>query len=139
MTTYAEIRIRAKDSAKYLVDDSRDLESAIAANTYDAWESYLESLDSFDIYDCAHAEADSWDVVIYTGKALDLIANTWATELDKAEESMKETGFEFSDFGQTCCVLAYWIVYHAMVEALESYIAEMQEFASDMQRNAKES
>lgn len=139
MTTYAEIRGRAKDSAKYLVDECCDFESAIAANTCGAWESYLESLDSFDIYDCAHTEADSWDVVIYTGKALDLIANTWSSELNQAEESMQETGFEFSDFGQTCCTLAYWIVYHAMTEALENYIAEMQEFAADMQLKAEES
>lgn len=139
MPTYAEIRERAKDSAKYLVDESCDFQAAMKANTYDAWESYLESLDAFDVYDAAHSEADSWDVVIYSDKALDLINNTWSSELQQAEESMQDTGFEYQDFSQTCCTLAYWIVYHAVAEAIESYLYDMRELAANMQDNAKES
>lgn len=137
MPTYAEIRERAKDSAKYLVDESCDFQSAAKENTYDAWESYLESLNDFDVYDAAHSEADSWDVVVYSGKALDLINNTWSSELAQAEESMGDTGFQYEDFSQTCCTLAYWIVYHAVAEAIESYIDDMRELAANMQENVE--
>lgn len=138
MPTYAEIRERAKGAAKCLIDESCDFKSAMNENTYDSWETYLESLDAFDVYDAAHMEADSWDVVIYSGKALDLINNTWQSEIDRAEESMQDTGFEFQDFAQTCTVLAYWIVYHALTEALEAYVDDMRDLASNMQDNAKE-
>ena len=135
MPTYAEIRERAKEAAKYLVDESCDFKAAMAENTFESWESYLESLDSFDVYDAAHTEADSWDVVIYSGKALDLINNTWQSEIDRAEESMQDTGFQFQDFAQTCAVLAYWIVYHAVTEAIESYVEEVRELAANIQEN----
>lgn len=137
MPTYAEIRERAKDSAKYIVDESCDFQAAAKENTYDSWESYLESLNDFDVYEAAHTEADSWDVVIYSGKALDLINNTWSSELQQAEESMQDTGFEYRDFSQTCCTLAYWIVYHAVAEAIEAYIDDMRELAAAMQENVE--
>lgn len=139
MPTYAEIRERAKDSAKYLVDESCDFQAAMKANTYDAWESYLESLDSFDVYDAAHTEADSWDVVIYSGKALDLINNTWQSEIDRAEESMLDAGYQYESFSHCCSILAYWIVYHAITEAIEDYISELRELAANMQENVEES
>lgn len=139
MPTYAEIRERAKDSAKYLVDESCDFQTAAKENTYDSWESYLESLNDFDVYDAAHSEADWWDVVIYSGKALDLINNTWSSELSQAEESMMDAGYEFESFSHYCTILAYWIVYHAICEAIEAYIEELRELAANMQDNAKES
>ena len=77
--------------------------------------------------------------MIYPGKALDLIDNTWQSELDQAEESMLDAGYMFESFSQCCTVLAYWIVYHAVAEAVESYIDDMRELAANMQDNAKES
>lgn len=133
MPTYAEIRERAKDSAKCLVDDSCDWQAAAKENTYDSWESYLESLNDFDVYDAAHTEADSLDVVIYSGKALDLINNTWQSEIDRAEESMMDAGYTFESFSHCCSILAYWIVYHAIYEAIENYISDLRELAANMQ------
>jgi hypothetical protein len=130
------INKRAKDSAKYLVDESCDFESAMKANTYESWQSYLDSLDYIESSDLAHTEADSWDVVIYTGKAIDLVSNTWSGDLDQAEESMIDCGFEFESFSQTCCTLAYWVCYHAIESAICEYVEEVREFAVSMQDNA---
>lgn len=135
---YREILNRAEDSAKYLVDESCDFSEALKENTYESWQEYLVALESFDVSDAAHSEADSWDVVIYTHKALQLIECTWGSDLDRAEESMNDCGFEFESFSQCCTSLAYWIVYHAVYEALEEYIAEMQELAAAQQENASE-
>lgn len=137
MPTYAEIRERAKESAKYLVDESCDFQTAAKENTYDSWESYMESLNDFDVYDAAHSEANSWDVVIYSGKALDLINNTWQSEIDQAEESMMDAGYKFESFSQCCSILAYWIVYPAIAEAIEAYTEELRELAANMQENVE--
>jgi hypothetical protein len=132
------INQRAKDAAKYLVDESCNFQAAMKANTYDAWQAYLDSLGDIESSELAHTEADSWDVVIYTGKAIDLVSNTWSSDLDQAEESMIECGFKFESFGQTCCSLAYWVCYHAIESAICEYVEEMREFAASMQDNAPE-
>jgi hypothetical protein len=135
--TYRDMLERARVTARELVDESCDFQAAVAGNTYAAWESYLESLDDLDVSDLAHSEADSWDLVIYYHKAITLVNDAWSGELDQAEESMIECGFEFESFNQTCCQLAYWLVYHAISEAIEPYIEELREMAASLQQNVE--
>jgi len=135
MAKYREMLNRAKDSAKYLVDESCDFQAAIKGNSQESWQVYLDQLDSLDASDMAHMEADSWDIVIYHHKALELVSDAWGSALSEAESSMEDSGFTFESFGQTCITLAYWLVYHAVLEAIESYVDEMREFAANMQEN----
>lgn len=130
------IRQRAKETAKDLIDEACDFKTAFGLNTYDSWQACLNCLDDLDLYDLASTEADSWDVVMYTSKALALISNTWGSDLDRAEESMTDCGFTFESFGQTCTLLAYWIVFHAVQEALEDYVEEMREMVAGLQEGA---
>jgi hypothetical protein len=135
--TYRDMLERARVTARGLVDESCDFQAAVAGNSYAAWESYLESLDDLDVSDLAHSEADNWDLVIYYGKALALVNDAWSGELSQAEDSLNDCGFEFESFNQICCLLAYWLVYHAISEAIEPYIEELREMASSLQQNTE--
>lgn len=141
MTTQRDMLVRAKDAAKDYLDANSDFQAALKANTYESWEKYLGELS-----DCednaseeAHIQADSWDTVIYTYKALAIVSDVDGYTLDNAEEQMTDCGFTFESFGQTVTTLAYWIVYNAVYDAIMEQIEELRELAAAQQENALES
>ena len=122
---------RAKQSALDLVPDMPK------ENTRDAWESYLAELESLDISDLAHTEADSWDWTIYHGKAMELCTNVSSMTLEDAEEQAKDCG-AFEDVEglyELACSLAYWIVCGAVQHALNELVEELTELAETQLKN----
>lgn len=125
---------RAKQAALDLVPDMPK------ENTLDAWESYLAELESLDIYDLAHTEADSWDWVIYHGKAMELCTNVDNVTLDEAEEQAKDCGAFDNVAGlyELACAVAYFIVCEAIRDALARLVEELTEIAEAQIDNLSE-
>jgi hypothetical protein len=98
----------------------------------DNWQSFQDELESFDIYDAAHTEADSWDVTIYHYKAMQLCTDAPTSVLDAAESQWDETYDEKpSGLYELASTLAYWIIKAELVEAMESLQSELIELADD--------
>lgn len=129
------LRKRAKESASYLLQESTDFDKAKAQNTYDSWQEYLDSLDSLDLSDLAHQEADSWDWVIYNGKALDLCANVYGSTLNEAESLYLECDPIPAGLYEIATGIAYWIVYQAVMSELESQLEDLRELATACQES----
>ena len=122
---------RAKQSALDLVPDMPK------ENTRDAWESYLAELESLDVYDLSHTEADSWDWVTYYGNAMELCTNVDGMTLGEAEEQAKDCG-AFEDVEglyELACSLAYWIVCNAVQYAISELVEELTELAETQLEN----
>ena len=108
-TPFAQMLARARDAAAEIFARGEDV----------------------DFSDAAREEADCWDIVIYHHKALAVVASSWGGDLDRAEESLTDCGFTFESFGQTCTMLAYWLVYHAIMDAIAELEAEAQDAEED--------
>jgi hypothetical protein len=122
--TYNNIRTRAETMAREL------LPAFPTKNTLDAWQSFQDELESFDIYDAAHTEADSWDVTIYPYKAMQLCTDAPTSVLHAAESQWDETDDEKpSGLYELASTLAYWIIQAELVEAMESLQCELIELA----------
>lgn len=128
--TYQNLHKRAKDSAlEYMPDLPK-------VNTHEAWQTFRDELESLEVYDLAAEEADSWDWVIYYGQAMALCIDVPSSDLDRAESHVTDMGasdigdqFERGGLYGIACLCAYWLVHEAMVEALESCIADLIELA----------
>ena len=127
------LRNRAKVSADYLLKEATDFDKAKAQNTYEGWQEYLDSLDDLDLSDMAYSEADSWDWVIYNGKALDLCANVHGSTLSEAESTYLECNQEVQGLYEMACGIAYWIVFQAVSDELELQREGLRELAEAIQ------
>jgi hypothetical protein len=115
---------RAKESAL------ERLPAMPTKSTLEAWEDFRQALEEVEPSDCAHEEADSWDWVIYHGKALALCANLPTSVVSEAEAQAIECGgideaFESGGLGGVACLVAYWIIYQAVSEAIEEARQEL--------------
>lgn len=127
------LRNRAKVSADYLLKESTDFDKAKAQNTYEGWQEYLDSLDDLDLSGMSHSEADSWDWVIYNGKALDLCANVYGSTLSEAESQYLDCCQEPQGLYEMACGIAYWIVFQAVSYELEVQQEVLRELAEAIQ------
>jgi hypothetical protein len=124
--TYDKIRTRAANMAREL------LPTFPTKNTLDAWQSFQDELESFDIYDAAHTEADSWDVTIYHWKAIALCTDAPTSVLHAAESQWDETdGEKHSGLYELASTLAYWIIQAELVEAMGALQGELIELADN--------
>ena len=122
--TYNKIRTRAANTAREL------LPPLPTKNTLDDWQSFQDELQSFDIYDAAHTEADSWDVTIYHYKAMQLCTDSPTSVLHTAESQWDQTYYEKpTGLYELASTLAYWIIKVELVEAMESLQGELIELA----------
>ena len=122
---------RARQSAMDLVPDMPK------ENTLDAWKDYLSELESLDVYELSHTEADSWDWAIYYGKAMKLCTSVDSVTLGEAEEQAKDCG-AFDDVEglyELACTLAYWIICEAVRDALSRHVDELMELAETQIEN----
>lgn len=129
------LRKRAKESASYLLQESTDFDKAKVQNTYDSWQEYLDSLDQLELYHLADEDAESWDWIIYNGKALELCANVYGSTLDYAEELYSESGAEAKGFYEMVTCLAYFIVQTAILDELDSQLEGLRELATACQES----
>jgi hypothetical protein len=125
---WAMLTKRAKESAL------ERLPAMPTQSTLEAWEAFRQALEEVETSECAHEEADSWDLVIYHGKALALCANLPTSVVSEAEAQAIECGgiveaFESGGLGGLACLVAYWIVYQAVSEAIEEARQELLELA----------
>ncbi len=123
---------RAKDSAKDYLSELPEL-SDLA--TWQDCEDYLDKLSDLqdESSDYAHTEADSWDWVIYYHHAWNLVNRYRGRELDQAEESMMDCGFQFESLDQAMTQAAYWLVYHAIHDAIQDEIEALRELVVSIQ------
>jgi len=130
MDTYAETINRAKYSAREL------LPAMPIVNTYEAWETYIEALEDFDTFDAAHTEAESWDTVIYYGKAIDLCTSCPSSVLHEAESQWDDCNNDKPEgLYELACHIAYWIVYNEISEAIETLRDELIELSQNQMEN----
>lgn len=115
--------------------DAREYMPALPVeNTRAAWEAFQDSLDSIDASDCAHESADSWDWVIYHGQAMQLCHILPSNIVGEAESESNDCGgiqsaFESAGLAGVASLVAYWIVYRAVCDAIETVREEMTELA----------
>lgn len=122
---------RAKDDA------SEYIPPLPTTNTQEAWQDFLDLLEDIDVSDCAHQSADSWDVVIYYHKALEICTGVWTSTLHEAESICEDCdGFEGAKgLYETAVMVAYWLVYNAVSESLYDQIEELKELAESQIEN----
>lgn len=126
--SYSVLIKRAKDEA---LDSMPDLPKA---GTLESWQAFLDTVESIEASDVAHESADSWDWVIYHGKALELCTMLPSRVVDEAESMVIDCGgigeaFENGGLGGVACLVAYWIINQAVLEAAEELKAELIELA----------
>jgi hypothetical protein len=126
--TYDKIKTRAANMACEL------LPALPTKNTLDAWQSFQDEMESFDIYDAAHTEADSWDVTIYHYKAMQLCTDAPNIVLHAAESQVIDHGAEWIGLYESAAIISYWIIQAELVEAMESLQGELIELADDQIR-----
>jgi len=102
-------------------------------STADAWESFIDDLESLDAYEIAHESAD-WDWTIYYHRALELCQAVPSAVLHEAESEYNDCG-GFGDLNvglyELASHLAFWIVNRAILEAVEECRNELLELAND--------
>jgi hypothetical protein len=126
--SYTKLFERARQDAK---DAMPDLPKT---NTLEAWQTFLDSVESVESGDIAHESADSWDWVIYNGQALELCSVLPSSLINEAESMASECGgiqeaFESGGLGGVACLIAYWIIYQAVQDAVELAKEELLELA----------
>lgn len=125
---WANLNTRAKASAQEFMP------SLPTANTLEAWEAYVEALEALDPSEFAHAEADSWDWVIYYGQAMQLCMQVPSSVLHEAEAMVQDGGgvndvFESAGLYGVACQCAYWIVFQVVFDLMEEARLELLELA----------
>jgi len=127
--TYFNIRKRAKqDALERMPDFPKE-------STVEAWESYVDELESLDAYEIAHESAE-WDWCIYYHRAMELCQAVPSAVLHEAESEWHDMFGPDSindSFGlyEYATVLAHLIVTRAIVEAVEECREELLELAND--------
>lgn len=126
--SYSRLIKRAKgDALEYMPDLPK-------VGTVEAWQAFLESVESVESGDCAHESADSWDWVIYPDKALELCAILPSSLVDEAESMASDCGgiagaFESGGLGGVACLIAYWVIYQAVYDAIGEVKEELIDLA----------
>lgn len=128
--SYSQLIKRAKSGALECLPDLPKV------GTIEAWQSFLESVESVDSGDCAHESADSWDWVIYHGQALELCAMLPRSIVGDAESMASDCGgigdaFENGGLGGVACLVAYWVIYQAVSDAIEEAKEELIDLAQN--------
>ena len=128
--SYSGLIERAKQDA---LDAMPDLPKV---NSLEAWQVFLENVEAIESSEVAHESADSWDWVIYHGQALELCAMLPSSLVSDAESMVSECGgiqeaFESGGLGGVACLIAYWIIYQAVQDAVELAKEELLELAQD--------
>lgn len=119
---------RAKDTARF------GMPPLPTENTFEAWQAYAEALEALDVSELAHAEADSWDWVIYYGQAMQLCTQVPSSVLHEAEAMVQDAGgvnnvFESAGLYGVACQCAYWIVFQVVFDLMEDARLELLELA----------
>ena len=126
--SYSHLIKRAKaDALEYMPDLPK-------FGTVEAWQAFLESVESVESGDCAHESADSWDWVIYPGKALELCAMLPSSLVNAAESMASDCGgiqdaFESGGLGGVACLVAYWVIYQAVADTIEDVKEDLIDLA----------
>jgi hypothetical protein len=128
--SYSGLIERAKQDA---LDAMPDLPKV---NSLEAWQVFLEDVEAIESSEVAHESADSWDWVIYHGQALELCAMLPSSLVSDAESMVSDCGgiqeaFESGGLGGLACLIAYWIIYQAVQDAVELAKEELAELAQD--------
>jgi hypothetical protein len=128
--SYSGLIKRAKQDA---FDAMPDLPKV---NSLEAWQVFLENVEAIESSEVAHESADSWDWVIYHGQALELCAMLPSSLVSDAESMVSEYGgiqeaFKSGGLGGVACLIAYWIIYQAVQDAVELDKEELLELAQD--------
>lgn len=102
--------------------------------TIESWHAFLDAVESIESGDVAHESADSWDWVIYHGKALELCAILPSSLVSEAESMIIECGglgeaFENGGLGGIASLFAYWIIYQAVLDEVETLKEELIDLA----------
>ena len=126
--SYSELIKRAKQDA---LESMPDLPKV---GTLESWQAFLDTVEGVELGDVAHESADSWDWVIYHGKALELCAILPSSIVDDAESMASDCGgigdaFERGGLGGVACLVAFWAIYQAVSDAVEEVKEEMIELA----------
>ena len=130
MTTYSETLKRAKQSARDLLPELP------TQNSVAAWHDFIDAIEAIDSGDCAHEEADSWDTVIYQYKAMELVQDCPSSVLHDAESQWRDCGDGTTEgIYELASAIAYWIVYGAVYEAIETARDELLELAENQIEN----
>jgi hypothetical protein len=144
---YQEMLTRAKQDAKESIEFLVSFAKAKAINTFDGWADYINSLEALDLSEMAHESAESWDTVIYHGKAIQLCIDMPSGEFGAAEEVYLECngravegvylGGNSQPVGlfEMASGVAYWAVFHAVSDALQAEIDGCIELAESLQDN----
>lgn len=113
------------------------------SNSYDAWEDFAEQIEALrdSAYEIASECADSWDWVIYYGKAMKVCLAVDSATLHEAESQAWECSageLDESDFGlyEMAGKIAYFICQDAIREAIETLCDEREELAENGMQNA---
>jgi hypothetical protein len=126
MTTYNDVQKRAKESARDLLPELPSV------NTYAAWQAYADELEALDVSDAAHTEADSWDTVIYHYKAMTLCSDVPTSVLHEAESQWEDcSDGKTAGLYELASVLAYWIVYAELIDAMQELQSELIDLAQN--------
>jgi len=127
ITHYAIVQRSKQDAQDRMPDFPKE-------PTADAWESFIDDLESLDAFEIAHESAE-WDWVIYYHRALELCQAVPSAVLHEAESEWHAYGLDSLDdsFGlhEMACQLANLIVTRAIVEAVEECRDELLELAND--------
>lgn len=131
---WANLKTRAKASAQEF------MLSLPTENTLEVWKAFAEALEALDTSEFAHAEADSWDWVIYYGQAMQLCTQVPSSVLHEAEAMMQDAGvvndvFESAGLYGVACQCAYWIVFEQVFAAMEELRNELLELAQNQVDN----
>jgi len=136
ITHYAIIQRAKQDAQERMPDLPKE-------STADAWEAFIDDLESLDAFEIAHESAE-WDWVIYYHRALELCQAVPSAVLHEAESEWYDlwgSGGLDESFGlyEMAGQLANLIVTRAIVEAVEECREELLELANDKLDQIKQS
>ena len=130
--TYREIETRCKDATKELAPDMP------TKNTLEAWESFLDELESFDVHEGVNEYVESWDWSIYTHFGWKILHCAPQSMIDDAESAYLELnhGIEVQELeGGTFDIwslqssIAYFVLVNMVQDELNGLIQELIELA----------
>lgn len=139
--TYSEIESRCKDAANELAPDMP------TTNTLEAWESFLDELEGWDIYEGVNECVESWDWSIYTHFGWKILHCVPQSMIDDAENTFLEYnhGIEVQvleggfDIWSLQSSIAYFVLVAWVQDESSRLIQELIELAQDTIDNMGES
>lgn len=127
--TYKRIRDRAMSDAKEYAP------TFPTANTVDAWQAFIDELESMDASDIAHESAE-WDWTIYHYRAMELCQCVPVAVLHEAESQYEDYGNDTpSGLFEYASTLAFIIVAQEIAEAVDTLRDELLELANNQLDN----